>query len=58
MVKDVFLLVLGAALHRHVVAEHLPYSFPKRLDALNAVANFEFERVIGRVRGPRRRNRS
>ncbi len=26
--------------------------------ALNAVANFEFERVIDRVRGPRRRNRS
>jgi transposase-like protein len=26
--------------------------------ALNAVANFEFERLIGRVWGPRRRNRS
>ena len=31
----------------------------RRLEsALNAVANFEFERVIDRVRGPRRRNRS
>lgn len=26
--------------------------------ALNAFANFEFERLIGRVRGPLRRNRS
>ena len=26
--------------------------------ALNAVANFEFERLIDRVRGPRRRNQS
>ena len=29
----------------------------RRLEsALNAVANFEFERLIDRVRGPRRRN--
>ena len=31
----------------------------RRLEsAVNAVANFEFERLIDRVRGPRRRNRS
>jgi hypothetical protein len=35
MVKHVFLLVLGTALHRHVVAEHLPYRFPEGLRSVN-----------------------
>ena len=30
----------------------------RRQGAVNAVANFEFERLIDRIRGPRRRNRS
>jgi hypothetical protein len=35
MVKHVSLLVLGTALHRHVVPEHLPYRFPERLRSVN-----------------------
>jgi hypothetical protein len=58
MVKHITLLVLDAPLDWHVVAEHLPDGFPERFSALNAVANFEFERLIGRIRGPRRRNQS
>ena len=34
MAEHVSLLVLHAALDRHVVAEHLPYGFPERLEGL------------------------
>jgi hypothetical protein len=58
MIEDVAFFVLHTALDGDVVAEHLPDGFAQRLGALNAVANFEFERLIDRIRGPLRRNRS
>jgi hypothetical protein len=51
-------LVTHAALHGYLVAEHLADRLAQGLDVVNAGANFEFERVIGRISGPRRRNRS
>ena len=58
VVENVSLFVLHTALNRDVVAEHLADRRAQRLSALNAVANFEFERLIDRVHGPRRRNRA
>jgi hypothetical protein len=50
-------LVALAAMHERVLAEDVLDRPAQRLDYVNAVANFEFERVIDRVCGPRRRNR-
>jgi hypothetical protein len=47
-----------AAMHQRVLTEDLADRLAQRLSVVNAVANFEFERLIGRIRGPRRRSRS
>jgi hypothetical protein len=57
-VTDIALLVAMTPMHEGVLAEHVLDRLAQRPDAVNAVANFEFERLIDRVRGPRRRNRS
>jgi hypothetical protein len=57
VVKHVAFFVLHAALDRGLVAEYLADSLAQGFSALNAVTNFEFECLIDRIRGLRRRNR-